>query len=346
MNAVTFHGAGDFRYSSVDPPNLQDSQDVLVQVKEAAICGSDLHLYRGHIPGIMPGTVVGHEFTGIVVEVGSGVRQFRSGDRVVGTFHVACGICLACRRGDYHQCAQGGVLGYGMAFGNLGGSQAEFVRIPWGDVNLRKIPDGLSDEKAIFCGDILTTAFGAVKNARVTPGETVAVIGAGPVGQMAVMSALVMGAAKVLVIDLIPDRLAMAETLGARAINSSTSNPVRRVFQETAGDGADVVIEAVGGSTTLELAFQLVRGGGRISAIGVTAESELKFPLMTALTRDLTFRIGLANIHRDIDHTLALVANGRVDPTVVVSHRLPLSQASHGYQLFDQRQATKVLLIP
>lgn len=233
-----------------------------------------------------------------------------------------------------------------MAFGNLGGSQAEFVRIPWGDVNLRKIPDGLSDEKAIFCGDILTTAFGAVKNARVAPGETVAVIGAGPVGQMAVMSALVMGAAKVLAIDLIADRLAMAETLGARAINSSTSNPVRRVFQETAGDGADVVIEAVGGSKTLELAFQLVRGGGRISAIGVTAESELKFPLMTALTRDLTFRIGLANIHRDIDDTLALVANGRVDPTVVVSHRLPLSGASQGYQLFDQRQATKVLLIP
>lgn len=346
MKAVTYQDVKNFQVIEVPDPVVQDPTDVVVRITRAAICGSDLHLYHGTIPGMLPGAIVGHEYTGVVDAIGSQVRGLAIGNRVVGTFHIACGLCPSCRRGNFHQCSNGGVLGYGLAFGNLNGTQAEYVRVPYGDVNLRKIPDGMDDEKALFCGDILTTAYGAVRNAGINPGETVAVIGAGPVGIMVVLSALTLGASRVLSIDLMAERAHMAAEYGAIPIVSSEVNPVRKVLELTGGEGADVVIEAVGGSRTLEMAFQLVRGGGRISAVGVTAEEELKFPLMSALTRDLTFRIGVANIHRDIDATLSLVAAGRIDPTVVVSHRMSLDEASEGYRLFHDRIASKVIVTP
>ena len=344
MKAVQYKDVESVMVGDVDEPTINTPDDVLVRVTRAAICGSDLHLYRGRIPGMAPGSIMGHEYTGIVAAVGERVRHVQVGDRVVGTFHVACGACQLCRLGQYHQCSHGGVLGYGLAFGDYPGSQAEMVRVPWGDVNLRKIPDGLPDEKAIFTGDILTTAYGAVRNSGLQPGETCAVIGAGPVGMMAVMAAQVMGAARVFSIDRDSRRAGAAESLGAIPVDSSRSNPVRRVMQATGGLGVDVVIEAVGGPPTLALAFQLVRGGGRIAAVGVTAEAQWAFPLMTALTRDITFRIGLANTHRDIDATLNIVAAGRIDPTTVVSHRLPLESAPEGYRLFHEQRADKVLL--
>ena len=344
MKAVQYVDVESVIVGDVPEPTIQSPDDVLVRVTTAAICGSDLHLYRGHIPGMAPGSVMGHEYTGIVIAVGERVRQVQPGDRVVGTFHVACGVCRMCRMGQYHQCSQGGVLGYGVAFGDYPGAQAEMVRVPWGDVNLRKIPDGLADEKAIFAGDILTTAYGAVVNSGLKPGETCAVVGAGPVGMMAAMAARVMGAGHVFSIDRDAERARAAEAFGAIPVDSSHSNPIRRIMQATDGLGVDVVIEAVGGPATLALAFQLVRGGGRIAAIGVTAEAEWPFPLMSALTRDITFRIGLANIHRDIDTTLNLVESGRIDPTLAVSHRLPLESAPDGYRWFHEQRATKVLL--
>jgi threonine dehydrogenase-like Zn-dependent dehydrogenase len=327
-------------------PELQDPSDAIVRVTLAAICGSDLHLLHGTVPGVLPGTVIGHEYVGVVEEVGAQVRSFKKGDRVVGAFHVACGVCPACRRRDFHQCHFGGVLGYGLGFGNLQGTQAEYARIPFADVTLRTVPERLSDEMALFSGDILTTAYGAVVNSGLRPGESVAVIGCGPVGLMAVQSALALGAGRVMAIDLMRERTALAERLGAIPVVASECNPVSRVNELTGGEGADVVIEAVGGSRTILMAFDMVRGGGRISAVGVTSEETFQMPLMTSLVKDITFRVGLANIHRDIDATLALVAGGRIDPTVVVSHRLPLSEAVEGYRLFDQRQATKVLLYP
>ncbi len=345
MKAVTWYGKHDVRVEEVPEPEVTEPTDAIVRVTLAAICGSDLHLYHDEIPGMLPGTVLGHEFVGVVESVGPAVRAFKKGDRVVGTFHIACGHCRACRRGDYHQCERGGVLGYGLAFGNLPGAQAELVRIPYADVNLRPIPAGLSDEQAIFAGDILTTAFGAVKNAGLRPGERCAVIGCGPVGIFAIQSAQVFGAAKTLAIDLIEKRLALAERLGAIPIDAGKSNPVSRVMAETGGEGADVVIEAVGGSQTLELAFDLVRGEGRISAVGVSAEETFAFPLMSSFTKAIHFHLGVANIHRDIDATLALVAAGRIDPTVIISHRLPLEEAPKGYRLFAERKATKVVLI-
>ncbi len=345
MKAVTFQDVRRVTVEDVPDPAVEAPTDAVVRVSLAGICGSDLHLYHGDIP-MLPGASLGHELVGTVESVGEWVRTVAPGDRVVGTFHIACGVCRACRRGDFHQCSENAVLGFGPAFGGLSGTQAERARIPYADVNLRAIPTGVSDEQALFCGDILTTAFGAVRNAGVRPGESVAVVGCGPVGIMAVHSALAFGAARVFAIDLLPERTAIAERLGAVALTSSEVNPERRINELTHGEGADVVIEAVGGPRTIDLAFRLVRGGGRVSAVGVTNARTFEFPLLSALTRDLTFRIGLANVHRDIDTTLALVAAGRIDPTGVISHRLPLSEAVEGYRLFDQREATKVVLTP
>jgi threonine dehydrogenase-like Zn-dependent dehydrogenase len=344
MKAVTFQGVQTISVERVEDPSILDPADAILRITTASICGSDLHLYHGHIPGMLPGMIIGHEYVGVVEEVGPQVRAFRPGDRVVGCFHVGCGQCMSCRRGDFHQCQYGGVLGYGMAFGNLNGTQAEYARIPYADYTLRKVPEGLTDEQALFSGDILTTAYGAVMNSGLKPGETVAVIGCGPVGIMAIQSALALGAARVIAIDLMKERTDMAAKLGAIPVWSAQVNPVSRVNELTHGEGVDVAIEAVGGSATIRLAFDLVRGGGRISAIGVTAEETFAFPLVTSLAKDITFRVGVANIHRDIDTTLALVQSGRIDPTVVVSHRLPLDQASEGYRLFASREASKVLL--
>ncbi len=344
MKAVTFQDVGVVQVSDVPEPELLEDSDVIVRVTRCAICGSDLHLYHGDIP-MMPGDTCGHEFTGVIEDTGNNVKLKR-GDRVVGTFHTACGACNACRRGEFHLCSSGAVFGYGPIYGSLNGTQAEFARVPKADVNLRLIPANLEDEQALFAGDILTTAYGAVKNAGVMIGETVAVIGCGPVGIMAIQSAFARGATRVLAIDLLEKRLNLATSLGAIAVNGATSDPVGRVMQLTDGEGADAVIEAVGGPRTIDLAFELVRPGGRIAAVGVSSETTYSYPLMQSLTKDVTFRIGLANIHRDIDETLALISSGKIDPTIVISHRLSLSDAVEGYDLFDKRQASKVILIP
>lgn len=344
MRGVTLLEPGVIRVDSVPEPEILDPRDAIIRVDLSAICGSDLHLYHGTIPGVLPGSVIGHEYVGVVEEVGSEVRSFKKGDRVVGSFHVACGACAACQRHQYHQCHNGGVLGFGFAFGNLPGTQSEYARIPFADVTLRHVPPTVTDEMALFTGDILTTAYGAVANAGLIPGETVAVIGCGPVGLMAVQSALALGAGRVLAIDRLADRVALAEQLGAVPIDGAKVNPISAVNRLTGGDGADVVIEAVGGTATLALSFDLVRGGGRISAVGVTSEETFAYPLMGSLMKDITFRVGLANVPRYIDDTLRLVQEGRVDPSVVISHRLSLDDAAEGYRLFDHREATKVLL--
>jgi threonine dehydrogenase-like Zn-dependent dehydrogenase len=345
VKAVTFQDIGRVSLETVPDPELASQNDVIVRITRCAICGSDLHLLHGEIP-MLPGDTCGHEYSGVIEEVGSSVRRYKVGDRVVGTFHTACGSCRACLRNEHHLCSNAGVLGYGPVFGALNGTQAEYACIPMADVNLRHIPENVSDEQALFCGDILTTAYGAARNARVGDGQTVVVIGCGPVGLMAVSSAFALGAARVIAIDLLESRTKVAESLGAIAVVSSRDNPVRRVMEVTNGDGADAVIEAVGGPKTLLLAFELVRAGGQISAVGVSATETFEYPLRESLSKDVTFRIGLANIHRDIDKTLELVADGKIDPTVAVSHRLSLEDAVEGYRLFDAREANKVVLTP
>ncbi|ATY85382.1 alcohol dehydrogenase [Kyrpidia spormannii] len=344
MKAVVFRGVGQVSVESVEDPKILQPGDALIRVTTAAICGSDLHLYHGRIPGVLPGMIMGHEYVGIVEEVGSAVSAVRKGDRVVGAFHVACGHCRACRSGYFNQCSQGGVLGYGMAFGDLAGTQSEYARIPFADWTLRRVPDELTDEQALFSGDILSTAYGAVRNAGLRPGETAAVIGCGPVGLMAVMSALACGASRVFAVDLVKSRTDAAARFGAIPVPSGEVNPVARINEGTDGEGVDVVIEAVGSIQTLTLAFQLVRGGGRISAVGIASEEQFPFPLAQTLVKDITFRIGVANVHRDIDTTLALVRAGRIDPTAVITHRVPLHDAPEAYRLFDRKEAGKVVL--
>jgi threonine dehydrogenase-like Zn-dependent dehydrogenase len=345
MKAVTFQDIARMRVSDVPEPTLLEVSDVIVQVTRCAICGSDLHLYHGDIP-MLPGDTCGHEFTGVVVDSGSSVARFKRGDRVVGTFHTACGACRACQRGEYHLCASSAVYGFGPIYGSLAGTQAEFARVPNADVNLRSIPANLEDEAALFAGDILTTAYGAVRNAKVSAGDRVAVIGCGPVGIMAVQSALARGAARVYAIDLLEERVALAVSVGAVGVNAKETDPVGAIMRATDGEGVDAVIEAVGGPRTILLSFELVRPGGRVAAVGITAAQSFEYPLTQAITKDVTFRIGLANIHRDIDETLALVSSGAIDPTVVVSHRLALEDAARGYELFDRREASKVILVP
>lgn len=346
MRAVTFHGAGDVRVERVDDPEIREPGDVLLRVRRTAVCGSDLHVYEGRIPGVLPGSVVGHEYVGEVVEVGTGVSRFAPGDRVVGAFHVACGECPACRGGHQHQCDRGGIFGYGVAFGELAGAQAELLRVPWGDVNLRAVPEGVSEDEALLAGDVLSTAHGAVRRAGLRVGETCAVVGCGPVGLLAVQCARLAGASEVFALDLVEARAEAAGRLGAVPVHSGAVNPVSRVQELTEGRGADVVVEAVGGPETLRLAFDLVRDAGRISAVGVTAEESFDFPLMSALVRDLEFRIGVANVHREIDTVLRLLGSGRLQVGDLVSHRMPLERAPEAYRLFADREATKIVLEP
>lgn len=346
MRAVTWHGAEDVRVEDVPAPELEAPDDVIVRVERSAVCGSDLHVYRDEIPGVLPGTVMGHEFVGTIEGTGPAVRGLEAGDRVVGPFHVACGSCRACGRGQHHQCEESAIYGYGMAFGDLAGAQAERLRVPHGQINLRTVPESVSPEAALFAGDILSTAHGAVRRAGLRPGETCAVIGCGPVGLLVVECAFLFGAAEVFALDLVESRAGAAGELGAVPVHVGDVDPVARVQELTDGEGADVVVEAVGGPETLQLAFDLVRPGGRINAVGVTAAETFEYPLMTSLVRDLTFRIGIANVHREMDTVLDLMAAGRIDPTRLVSHRLPLEEAPEGYRLFAAREATKVLLEP
>jgi 2-desacetyl-2-hydroxyethyl bacteriochlorophyllide A dehydrogenase len=345
MKAVTFEDVGAVRVSDVPEPELLEAGDAIVKITRCAICGSDLHLYHGEIP-MLPGDTCGHEFTGEIVDAGTGVGKFKRGDRVVGAFHTACGACKACQRGEYHLCVGSAVYGFGPIYGSLNGTQAEFARVPNADLNLRAIPPSLSDEKALFAGDILTTAYGAARNAGVQAGDTVAVIGCGPVGIMAVQSAFALGASRVLAVDLLESRVQLAASFGATPVNSGQTDPVGAVMRLTDGEGADAVIEAVGGPRTLLLAFELVRAGGRVAAVGITAAQSFEYPLTQAITKDVTFRIGLANIHRDIDIVLGLLEAGKLNPEAVISHRLALSEAAEGYKLFDSRQASKVVLLP
>jgi threonine dehydrogenase-like Zn-dependent dehydrogenase len=314
-------------------------------VRKAAICGSDLHFYNGRVPGVFEGTVVGHEFTGEIVDAGPGVERFEIGDEVVGSFQIACGSCAACRERRYNHCDDLGVLGYGIFVGDLAGSQAEYVRIPHADLNLTKVPAGLTHEQALFAGDILTTGFYAAGIAPVNPGDDVVVVGAGPVGTFAAMAARAMGAERIVAIDLVPDRLKLAESLGAIPVNSAERSPSVAVEEAFGGDMADVVIETVGLPPALATSIDCVKAGGTISVIGVHTEFEFALPLANVFTRNVTLRFGgSCNVQGWWDVALDAIASGKADPTVIISHRMPLEQAPEGYRMFEAKEAMKVVL--
>lgn len=344
MRAVVYRGEHDVRVEDVPEPVLVAPTDAIVRVRKAAICGSDLHFYNGRVPGVFEGAVVGHEYAGTVVAIGDEVTAFKVGDEVVGSFQIACGGCAACKLGRYNHCDDLGVLGYGIFVGDLAGSQAEYVRVPKADWNLHAIPAGVTPEQALFAGDILTTGFYAAGIAPVNPGDDVVVVGAGPVGTFAAMAARVMGAARVVAIDLVPSRLALAERLGAIPVNSAERSPSVAV-EDVLGAQADVVIETVGLPPALLTAIDCVRPGGTVSIIGVHTEFELGLPLANLFTRNVTLRFGgSCNVQGWWDQALAAIVAGQADPTVIVSHHMSLEDAPEGYRLFEAKDAMKVVL--
>ena len=345
MKALTFQGAGDVKVVDVPKPAINGSRDALVKVTLGAVCGSDLHILHGHTP-MNVGAVLGHEFVGVVEDVGPEVRRFQAGDRVVSSFFTSCGRCALCRKGWFNQCIEKGTFGHGEYFGGLGGGQAEFVVVPNADNTMEPIPTGMNDEQAIFVGDILATGFFAAERAEIQPGDVTAVIGAGPVGLMATMCTQLFGPARVFVIDMVDSRLEVAQQLGGIPINSKKADPVQAIERATGGVGADSSIECVGLLAAVDTAIHVVRGGGTISMVGVPSATIGEFPYVRVWLKALTFRAGWANVQRYMRPLLDLIGAGRLRPDTIISHRMPLDDAEEAYRIFDAREATKIVLTP
>ncbi len=345
MRALTFQGARTVRLDDVPRPTLKGPEDALVKVTTSAICGSDLHLYHERIP-IQAGAILGHEFVGVVEDVGDHVQRVKPGDRVVACFFTYCGHCINCRRGWFSQCERKGVFGYGQHFGDLGGGQAEYCVVPLANQTLEPIPDAVSDEQALFVGDILATGFFGAERARIQPGDTVAVVGAGPVGLMAVMSAQLFGPSQVFAIDMVEERLKLAAQLGATPINAADGNAAKQVKALTGGHGTDASVECVGLAATIETAIYSVRPGGTVSVVGVPEMLEGNFPHTRIWWNNLTYTGGVCNVPAYMRQLLDLIAAEKLDPARIVSHRLNLDEGARAYEMFDRREATKILLVP
>jgi threonine dehydrogenase-like Zn-dependent dehydrogenase len=347
MQALMFHGPHDVRVEEVPRPEIEEPADVLLRVDRAAICGTDLHPYSGRME-LEDGVVLGHEYLGTIEAKGDGVTQFEEGERVVGSFFVACGKCWFCRRGTPMKCMGIRVFGMGFAMGDLQGAQSEYVRVPEADLTLRKIPDdgGLGDEDLLFVGDILTTGYDAVRKTDMRPGDVVAVVGCGPVGLCTVMAARALGAGKVVAVDMVPERLKLAESLGAVAVNASEQDADDVVLDLTDWRGADLVVDAVGNEHALAACFPLVRMGGTISLPGMYVEDSAPLPIGDMWLKNITITAGVANIQGHMDEVIELIRDGRIDPKVIISHRMPLSEAPKGYEMFEAKEALKVVLDP
>lgn len=348
MKALTLSGPFEVRFESVPDPLIIDPGDVIVRVDCGAICGSDLHVYRGHEKGLDPGTTLGHEFAGTIIEVGPEVSRFRVGMRVTSPFSTSCGRCTACLCGLTARCENGGLFGWVENGQGLQGVQAEYARVPLADTTLVEIPDGIGFDDALFTGDILATGTYGVLRADVGPGDSVAVIGCGPVGLMAVLAAFQNGAQTVYAIDGISERLELAVGFGAQAVNFTNEDVAARVVGETEGLGVNAVIEAVGHPSATRLAFDLVRPGGTLSAVGVHTEEHFAFSPGDAYDKNITYRAGRCPARALMDDLIASLPARDLRPTDIVSHRIPLSDGVRGYTIFDGKQegCTKVLLVP
>jgi threonine dehydrogenase-like Zn-dependent dehydrogenase len=393
MRALTFHGVHDVRVESVPDPVLEQPDDIILRVTATAICGSDLHLYRGKVPGMKDGDILGHEFMGIVEETGPAVRGVRKGDRVVIPFVIACGECFFCSRQLFSACEttnpQTGVLegrgailnkkdipsgaalfGYTHLYGGIAGGQAEFVRVPKGNVGPLPVPDGLEDERVLFLSDILPTGYQAVLNAGVSSGSSVAIFGAGPVGLMSAACARMLGAESIFMVDHHQYRLDFAaQTYGVVPINfDQVDDPASIIIDLTHGRGVDGVIDAVGfeakGSATetiltnlklegssgkaLRQCIAAVRRGGAVSVPGVYAGFIHGFLFGDAFDKGLTFKMGQTHAQRFMPELLQHIANGKLKPDVIITHRMKLADAAKGYRIFNKKEedCRKVVLSP
>jgi len=343
MKALTFQGEGTVKVIDVPKPAMTSPGDALIRVTLGAVCGSDLHILHGQTP-MNKGAVLGHEFVGVVEDVGTEVKRFKPGDRVVPSFFTSCGVCALCRKGWFSQCVDKATFGHGEQFGNLGGGQSEYVVVPLADHSMERIPDGLTDEQAIFVGDILATGFFGAERAEIKPGDSVAVIGAGPVGLMATMCSQLFGPAQVFVVDMVDARLETAQELGGIPINAKEVRPIDAIKERTGGLGADASIECVGLLSAVDTAIRSVRGGGTISMVGFPSAATGEFPYARVWAKSLTFRAGWCNVQAYMRPLLDLIAAGRLKPESIISHRMKLDEAEEAYRIFDAREATKIVL--
>jgi 2-desacetyl-2-hydroxyethyl bacteriochlorophyllide A dehydrogenase len=344
MRAVTFQAPGEVRVDEKPDPVPGATDDALVRVEASGICGSDLHIFHGRVP-VEPGFTIGHEFVGTVVAAGSDVERVVVDDRVLGCFHTACATCVACLRGDYHRCEHGQTFGHGSKLGDLQGAQAELLLVPRANLTLRRVPAGMSDEVALFAGDVMGTGYHSIAHAGMRSGDTVAVLGLGPVGLCAVQAALAGGATTVFAIDSVEQRLEMAAGFGAVPVHLTEEEPKHVVRVATEGRGVDVVVDAVGDPKPLEMAISLARDAGTVSGIGAYAgRGEVLLGL--AWLKGLTLRLGLANVIAHVDRVLALIEAGKLDPAPLVTHHMKLDEAADAYALYDKREALKIVLTP
>lgn len=389
MKAVCWHGATDVRVDTVPDPKILNPRDAIVKITSTAICGSDLHLYDGYIPTMQAGDILGHEFMGEVVELGASVTNLNIGDRVVVPFTISCGSCFFCNRDLWSLCdnsnpnawmaeklyghSAAGLFGYSHLFGGYAGGQAEYARVPFADVGLFKIPDGLTDEQVLFLTDIFPTGYMAAENCNIQPGDTVAVWGCGPVGQFAIRSAYLLGAERVIAIDRIPERLQMAKDQGkAEVINYEEMDAGEAVKEMTGGRGPDAVIDAVGMEahgtgldalydqakqavrletdrpTALRQLIVACRKGGHVSMPGVYGGLLDKVPMGAAFSKGLTFKMGQTHVHRYLQPLLEHIQNGDIDPSFVITHRMALEDAPKGYETFKHKKdnCIKIVLKP
>jgi threonine dehydrogenase-like Zn-dependent dehydrogenase len=389
MKALVWHAKEDIRCETVPDPEIEDDRDAIIKVTSCAICGSDLHLFHNLIPAMKPGDIVGHEMMGEVVEVGRGVKKLREGERVVIPFTINCDECDQCRRGNFSLCERSnrnkpmadklfghstaGLFGYTHLTGGYPGGQAEYLRVPFADGTHIKAPDGLSDEQLLFLGDIFPTGWQAAVQCEIERSDTVAVWGAGPVGQMAIRSAVILGARQVVAIDRLPDRLSMAAAAGAETINFEEDSVIEALDELTDGKGPDKCIDAVGleahavshidsmmdrakqmtmtandRAHVLREMIYVCRGGGVLSIPGVYSGLIDKMPFGMAMQKGLTFRMGQTHVRRWTDDLTRRIVEGEIDPSFVVTHTAPIDEGPGFYRTFRNKQdsCVKVVLKP
>jgi alcohol dehydrogenase len=342
MQALVYHGPGEKEWESKSDPTIEQPTDAIVEIDTTTICGTDLHILKGDVPTVTDGRTLGHEAVGMVVETGSGVEDIQQGDKVLVSCISACGRCKYCRRGLQSQCLSGG----GWILGHLvDGTQADYVRTPFADTSLYKVPEDLSDEQVLFLADILPTGFEVgVLNGGVKPGDTVVVVGAGPVGLAAIITAKLYGPGRIVAVELDNSRLERAREFGADVtINNSSENAVERVQEMTDGLGADVVMEAVGVPATFELCTELVCPGGRVANIGVHGEPAT-LHLETLWIKSITITTGLVDTYSTLT-LLELVSEGRLDPTGLTTHRFELNEIMEAYDVFADAANTNAIKV-
>ena len=345
MKGLIYRGARDIEYGDAPAPKPEDRRSAIIKVSACSICGSDLHIYQGHGFSDEPGFCVGHEAVGEVVETGGAVTRFKEGDHVMISAAIGCGTCSPCMAGRVVECETAGTRCFGLNH-DLPGIQSEYAMVPTADFAMSIIPDGVTEDQALLLTDNLPTAWFGLKNADITPGSTVAIVGCGPIGLMAVEGALVMGAARVFAIDMVAERRELAETYGAEALDPADAKAM--IAERTSGRMCDSVVECVGADPAIHLAMRLAMRKGTVSCVGVNQTMDFKFPMAVAFAKGLTFRTGTCSTQEFWGELISLIWAGKLHPERTISHHLALSEGVEAYRMFDAREdgAMKMVLRP